>query len=148
MLGVDTARPAGDVEGTISGAPDAELEAIFARNIDTISAINRERGIRTVWVGQVMNPILGDRGSPWVPEATSPWVPLVPNKDLLALIARLNDILKRRAAALGDGYVEVDAGASRPTISSTTAASLRPAAPSSRSSLACRGDSLRQQPLS
>jgi hypothetical protein len=98
VLGVDTARPAGDVAGTISGAPDVEVEAIFACNVDTISAINRQRGIRTVWVGQVMNPILGDRGSPWVPEATSPWVPLVPNKDLLALIARLNDILKRRAA--------------------------------------------------
>lgn len=110
VLGVDTARPAGDVEGTISGAPDAELEAIFARNVDTIAAINRQRGIRTVWVGQVMNPILGDRGSPWVPEATSPWVPLVPNKNLLALIARLNDVLKRRAATLGDAYVEVDAG--------------------------------------
>ena len=52
VLGVDTARPAGDVEGMISGAPDAELEAIYARNIDTISAINRQRGIRTVWSGR------------------------------------------------------------------------------------------------
>jgi hypothetical protein len=109
VLGVDTARHAGDVEGTISGAPDAELEAIFARNVDTISAINRQCGIGTVWAGQVMNLILGDHGSPWVPEATSPWASLVPNKDLLALIARLNDILKRRAAALGDTYIDVDA---------------------------------------
>jgi hypothetical protein len=110
VLAVDTARPVGDAEGTISGAPDPELETIFARNIDTISAINRQRGIRTVWIGQVMNPTLGDRGSAWARDETSPWVPLVPNKDLLALIARLNDILKQRAAALGDVYVDVDSG--------------------------------------
>ena len=59
---------------------DAELEAIFVRNVDTISAINRQRGIKTVWVGQVINPILGDRGSPWVPEATSPWVRWCPTR--------------------------------------------------------------------
>ena len=38
-------------------------------------------------------------------EIPSPWLPLVPPKAVPALIARLNDILKREAEALGDVYV-------------------------------------------
>ena len=37
------------------GDPDRALEAIFTRNVQTISAINRQRGIATIWVGEVFD---------------------------------------------------------------------------------------------
>ena len=79
------------------------LEAIYARNIHTISAINRARGIRTLWVGQVMSRehILQDRPTAGCRSscATRCW----------PLIERLNGIVRREAEALGDVYVD-DAG--------------------------------------
>ena len=33
---------------------DPALEAIYRRNIATISAINRQRGVRTLWIGQLL----------------------------------------------------------------------------------------------
>lgn len=97
-LAVDTIRVA-QPQGQLSGEPDPALEQIFARNVATISAINRQRGIRTLWVGQLMNRAMLSEDTP------SPWLPFVPRKAVYAVIARLSDILKREAAALGDVYV-------------------------------------------
>jgi lysophospholipase L1-like esterase len=83
----------------LNGEPDPVLEAIFARNVATISAINRQRGIRTVWVGQLMNR------AALTQDTSAFWLPLVPRKAVPGLIGRLNDILKREAARLGDAYV-------------------------------------------
>jgi lysophospholipase L1-like esterase len=98
----DTARPAGTPDGEISGGPDPAVEAIYARNIETISAINRARGIKTLWVGQIMN-LTG----PTLDIPSSEWVPLVPDKDLWSIIARLNGIARERASKLGDTYVDM-----------------------------------------
>jgi hypothetical protein len=86
-------------DGRASGEPDPALEATFARNVATISAINRQRGIRTIWVGQLM-----DRHR-LVGETPSWWIPLVPPRAVFGLIGRLNGILEREAGALGDAYV-------------------------------------------
>jgi hypothetical protein len=85
---VDTVRPApaSPPREPVSGA-DPALEAIYARNIRTISAINRERGIRTVWVSQPMNA----KADPGLWED----------------VQRLNGIMKREAAALGDTYIDI-----------------------------------------
>ena len=34
---------------------DPALDALYERNIRAISAINRQRGVTTIWVGQLLN---------------------------------------------------------------------------------------------
>jgi hypothetical protein len=92
----DTARPA-PLRGQISSEPDPALEEIFLRNIGAISAINRHRGIRTIWIGQLLNP------AALTAETPSRWS-FLRDKDVYPLIQRLNGILKKEAAALGDIY--------------------------------------------
>ena len=67
----------------------------------TISAINRQRGIKTLWVGQVMDHRRLLAGEPWA------WVPFLRPQDISPLILRLNGLLKREAEALGDVYVDI-----------------------------------------
>jgi hypothetical protein len=84
----DTARPAPASAGRepVLG-PDPALEAIYLRNIRSISAINRARGIKTVWISQPMNA-----------KADSP---------LWADVQRLNGVVQREAGTLGDTYIDV-----------------------------------------
>jgi len=99
----DTAR-APRPAGRVSGYPDPALEAIFARNVRTISAINRERGIATVWIGEVFDHASLEAAS-W---RGSLWVPNVRVGDLRALLSRLTGLLEREAASLGDTYIAID----------------------------------------
>ncbi len=99
----DTVRPAADPKGTASSEPDPALEAIFARNIRSISAINRQRGVRTIWIGEVFNeappPDVGPHPM---------WTPYIDLKTSHRLLAHLRGVLKHEAAALGDVHVDVD----------------------------------------
>lgn len=99
----DTARPP-KPEGKVSGEPDPSLEAIFARNVRTISAMNRQRGIATIWIGEVFDHASLEAAS-W---RGSLWAPFVRVGDLRALLSRLTGILQREAASLGDTYIAVD----------------------------------------
>jgi lysophospholipase L1-like esterase len=101
VRGVDTARPIDRPPGQTDAAPDTRMEAIFRRNVRTISAINRQRGIKTLWVGQVMDHRRLLAGEPWA------WVSFLHPQDISPLILRLNGLLKREAEALGDVYVDV-----------------------------------------
>lgn len=101
VLAVDTAQPAPLPVGETSAAPDPALEAIYADHIRTLSAINRGRGVATIWIGQVMNRAeLADN-------QFDTWIPFVEDKDVWALVVRLNAIARREAAALGDTYIDV-----------------------------------------
>ena len=51
---VDTIRPP-ELRGAPRVGGDPGLEALYLRNVRSISMINRGRGIRTVWVGQILN---------------------------------------------------------------------------------------------
>ena len=102
ILAFDSVRPSAVSFNAASG-PDPALEKIYARNIATISAINRGRGIRTVWIGQLMN-------IEWL--ATSPgdgWLRL-PGHEVVSMIGWLNGILRREAGRLGDIYIDVPPG--------------------------------------
>lgn len=88
----------------MSGEPDPALEAIFARNVRTISAINRQRGIATLWIGEVFDHASLEAAS-W---RGSLWAPCVRIGDLRALLSRLTAILQREATSLGDTFVAVD----------------------------------------
>lgn len=103
-LAFDTVRPAAPPRGQASAQPDPALEAIYRRNIESISAINRQRGVRTIWIGQVMNRALLTH------DQTDGWLPFVHEKDVWPLISRLNGIVRQEAMRLGDvySYIPVD----------------------------------------
>jgi|CXWL01.1.fsa_nt_gi lysophospholipase L1-like esterase len=102
----DTVRYFSDPYGRdpVSGG-DPALEALYERNIRSISAINRERGVATIWVGQLVNRerLQG--------EGRYGWLPLVRDRDIWPLLQRFNAILERTAKGLGDIYVAVPADA-------------------------------------
>jgi hypothetical protein len=100
-LAIDTVRPAPALFGPSNAAPDPAFEAIYVRNIRSISAINRERGILTLWTGQLLNR------AALTADTTDGWVPFVHAKDEWPSIERLNGLVKREAAALGDVYIDV-----------------------------------------
>ena len=100
----DTVRPAEDPAGSRSALPDPALEAIFARNIRSISAINRARGVRTIWIGELLN----DAPPPPDVAPDAKWTLFVDLKDLHELLAHLRSVLKREAAALGDIHIDLD----------------------------------------
>ena len=77
------------------------MEEIFLRNVRTISAINRQRGIATLWVGQVM-----DHGGCWPASPGVGFRSCVPRTSRPSIL-RLNGLLKREAEALGDVYVDI-----------------------------------------
>lgn len=100
----DTVRAPADPKGIVSADPDPALEAIFAANIRSISAINHQRGVRAIWIGEVFNE------APPPPDVGphSMWTPYIDLKDLHGLLAHLRGVLKHEAMALGDVYVDVD----------------------------------------
>jgi lysophospholipase L1-like esterase len=81
---------------------DPNLDAIYKRNIAAISAINRQRGVTTIWVGQLLNRerLMG--------EGQYGWLPLVRDRDLWPMQQSFNNVLKETAAGLGDPYVGID----------------------------------------
>ena len=108
ILAFDTVRPPAAIHSDGGKGPDPALEKIYARNIATISAINRGRGIRTIWIGQVMNKAsLKD-------DQMEGWLPFVRDSEIPTMIAWLNGILKREAERLGDTYIDVPADALAP----------------------------------
>ncbi|HSH99956.1 MAG TPA: hypothetical protein VLA02_05090 [Reyranella sp.] len=97
---VDTIRPP-ELRGAPRVGGDPGLEALYLRNVRSISMINRDRGIRTVWVGQILNveALTDDR--------IYGWLPFVRNKDVWPLLAHFNARLRVEAAELGDAYIDV-----------------------------------------
>jgi lysophospholipase L1-like esterase len=74
---------------------DPRLERIFRRNLEAIAAINAKRGIKSIFVGQLLNRArLQDT-------KTEIWWPLIRDVDLLPLQIRFNGILKDTADATG-----------------------------------------------
>ncbi|WP_421999008.1 SGNH/GDSL hydrolase family protein [Reyranella sp.] len=107
QVAFDTVRSA-PLSGRRSSQPDPRLEALFLRNVDSISAINRQRGIKTLWVGQVMNV-------DHLAAALEEWSPFIPDEATWPLIRRLNGQLKREAGLLGDVYVDIPVGEFKPS---------------------------------
>jgi hypothetical protein len=106
---VDTVQYSWTLSGTIKAGSDPALEADFERNVRAISAINRERGVRTLWVGQVLNR------SRLQGSGQYGWLPYVLDKDVWPLQERFNEILAGTAQSLGDALVPVPIGAFGPT---------------------------------
>jgi hypothetical protein len=97
---METIRPP-ELRGTPRSGSDPELEALYLRNVRSISMINRGRGIRSIWVGQILNV------AELTDERIYGWLPFVRNKDVWPLLAHFNDRLRAAAAELGDLYIDV-----------------------------------------
>ncbi len=80
---------------------DPVLAADFERNVRTISAINRSRGVATIWVGQLVNR------AAFTGEGRYGWLPLVRDRDVPAVLEKLNERLAKTAHELGDPSVSV-----------------------------------------
>jgi hypothetical protein len=105
---VDTVQYSWTLSGTLKPGSDPALEADFERNVRAISAINRERGVRTLWVGQLLNRARLQGSGQYG------WLPYVLDKDVWPLQERFNEILARTAQALGDPLVPAPIGAFGP----------------------------------
>ena len=96
---VDTVQYASTLSGTIEAGSDPVLEADFERNVRAISAINRERGVKTLWIGQLLNRARLQGHDQYG------WLPYVRDKDVWPLQQRFNEILARTATALADPLI-------------------------------------------
>jgi hypothetical protein len=74
---------------------DVRLEEIFRRNLEAIAAINKERNIVSIFVGQVLN-----RAKLQSKERYG-WLPLVRDVDVWPLQDHFNTILKETADSIG-----------------------------------------------
>jgi hypothetical protein len=99
---VDTVQYSWHLSGEIKSGSDPALEAFYASNLRAISAINRGRRIRTVWVAQILNRqrLAGD--------GMYGWMPYVRDRDVWPLQARFNEILRDTARDLDDPFVDAD----------------------------------------
>lgn len=86
---------------TVSGS-DERLEAIFVDHINTIKAINDARGIKTIFIGQILNrDYLRLR-----PHDANYWVWLVRNEDVWPLQERFNSVMRSTSVANGAKYID------------------------------------------
>jgi hypothetical protein len=98
----DTAHYAVDPYGQPpQSGGDPALAAIYERNLQVISAINRQRGVKTIWVGQLLNR------QRMVGEGRYGWLPLVRDRDVGPLLDSFNAILARVAREQGDLHVDI-----------------------------------------
>ena len=99
---LDTIRYRSDPDKQkVGSGEDPRLTAIFERNVRTISAINRERGVATIWAGQLVNraALTGD--------GRYGWLPLVRDRDIWPMLEGLRGVLARVAGETGDGLANL-----------------------------------------
>jgi hypothetical protein len=98
---LDTVQYSADPKGPPGSGDDVGLLKLFERNMRSISAINRQRGIATIWIGQLIN------AAAFTGEGRYGWLPLVRDRDVPAMLAHLNAALIRTAADLGDTGIAI-----------------------------------------
>jgi hypothetical protein len=96
---IDTVQYSSALSGEAKSGSDPALEGHFARNVRAISAINRERRIKTVWVAQLLNRERLTGGGMYG------WLPYVRDRDVWPLQARFNEVLRATAQSLDDAFV-------------------------------------------
>lgn len=84
--------------GTPLTGSDKRLEGIFVDHIRSIAAINGARGIKTIFIGQMIN-------KDW-PQGPNLFAPLVKTGDFPNLIARFNALLRDTVSPLSAKYID------------------------------------------
>lgn len=82
--------------GPVAGG-DEHLEAIFIDHVKTIAAINQARGIKTIFIGQILN-----RNWPVTPR----YVPLIKDGEFVPLMERFKSLLKSAATSMQTKYID------------------------------------------
>jgi hypothetical protein len=83
------------------GGTDEHLEDIYREHVRTLTSMNSSRGVKTVYIGQIMNAAkLESEQNQLV------WWPLVRAKDAWPLQKHFNSILRSEAAEGGASYVD------------------------------------------
>jgi hypothetical protein len=100
-MAVDTVPFASVPAAPTRTGSDATLERYYESNIRAISAINRARGIRTVWISQILNREGLDN------DAMYGGFPYVLNRHIWPLQERFNEVLRATAQSLDDPYTDV-----------------------------------------
>jgi hypothetical protein len=80
---------------------DPRLEAVYIEHLKTIAGINNSRGIKTIFIGQIINKDY--------PQGPNVWAPLIKKGGFPPLIERFNSIMKDTAASM-PGTKYIDAG--------------------------------------
>ena len=83
---------------------DALLEDIFTEHINTIASINRSRGVKVIFIAQMLNSELMNRFG----DEDNGWAVLLKNKEALPLQKRFNGLL--RAIAINNDTKFIDPG--------------------------------------
>jgi hypothetical protein len=86
-------------KSTVQGS-DQRLEALFIDHVNTITSVNTSRGIRTAFIGQILNR------DKLKSDGVYGFLPLVRDKDVWVLQARFNQILERAALLNGSKYID------------------------------------------
>ena len=87
-------QPPRDPPSLAKSGVDERLARLFERNIQTIALLNRARGVRQVFVGQVLNFEV------MTPDRPKTWMPLASERDTKAIMTNFNRLLGE-AADLG-----------------------------------------------
>ena len=99
---IDTVRYASDpYTMKVGSGLDPRLAAIFEQNVRSISAINRGRGVPTIWAGQLVNR------AQLTGEGRYGWLPLVRDRDIWPMLEGLRAVLAKVAAETGDSVVNL-----------------------------------------
>ena len=109
---LDTVRtPAIAEDESPQGKASERLKSIYRTNAATIAAINGSRGVKTVFIGQMLNrdKIMDD--SPRLRDA----LPFVRQRDMWSLQAELNDLLRADAEKDRFTYIDPDISKFDPT---------------------------------
>ena len=83
----------------VSGS-DPRLEAIYSEHLKTIAGINNSRGVKTIFIGQIINKDY--------PQGPNVWAPLIKKGGFPPLIERFNTVMKETADSL-PGTIYIDA---------------------------------------
>jgi hypothetical protein len=89
-----------DSPATPGTGADPRLEEILRRNVQSIIALNTSRGTKSIFIGQVLNK------AALTSESSDGWIPFVRDKDLIAMVTRLNSVMQAEATRLGAVYVD------------------------------------------
>jgi hypothetical protein len=103
---VDTVPfPDSQFDDSESGRTNASLKAIFLRNVATIAAINNSRGVKTIFIGQLLNR---DELAEANDKKRHAWMPFLDLRDLWGVQAEFNELLRADAAKAGYVYIDAD----------------------------------------
>lgn len=83
---------------------DSRLEKFFTEHAQTIVALNNSRGIKTIFIGQILNKELLEA----IPPSSPVFFPLIKYQDMWPLQERFNSILASASQSLGANYIDPD----------------------------------------